>query len=118
MVPIAPVNARFAPPGNAAGFRRAKLLRELIFGPKTLPSASGTFARSRGIDTIDTVRPTGSSETTIIESVSASVRPGPESTPISRILRRSLAVGAGAAGFERTPESAKIWPNIAWAAVP
>ena len=74
-------------------------------------------ARSRGIDTIDTVRPTGSRDTTISESVSASVRPGPESTPISRTFNRSLSWGS-AAETALTFESAKIWANIDWAAVP
>ena len=51
------------------------------------------------------------------ESVSASVRPGPESIPISRTLSR-WSSAAAAAETERTVEPAKIWANIAWAAVP
>ena len=48
---------------------------------------------SRGIDTIETVLPTGSSEATIIVSVRAVLRPTPESTPISRTVMRGWARG-------------------------
>ena len=92
------------PSGNSPGWRSAQLISELIFGPKTSPLPSGTLARSRGIETIDTVRPTGSSDTTISESVNASVRPGAESTPIRRTFRRSLSGGGRALEIERTAE--------------
>ena len=50
---------------------------------------------SRGIETIETVSPTGSSETTISVSVSGVVRPGALSMPISRTFRRSVVPGPG-----------------------
>ena len=63
------------------------------------PSGSGTSTMSRGIDAIETVFATGSSDTTIIVSVSAVVRPTPESMPISSTLTRGtvgVADGRGA----------------------
>ena len=51
------------------------------WGRRRCRRPSGTFTRSRGSDTIDTVWPTGSSETTIIVSVSISVRFLVASTP-------------------------------------
>jgi hypothetical protein len=89
----------------------------LIFGPYVLPLPSGTLARSRGIETIETVFPTGSSETTISESVRASVRPGAESIPIRRTFRRCPSFGSGSE-TERTVDPEKMLANIAWAAVP
>ena len=107
------------PCGKSAGWRSAKLISELIFGPKVSPLPSGTPARSRGIETIDTVRPTGSSETTISESVSASVRPGAESTPIEQdVEARLVERAAGRVEIERTVDPPKIWANIACAALP
>ena len=50
---------------------------------------------SRGIDTIDAVLPTGSSEMTIIVSVSVAERLGVASTPTSRMLIRSPDPGTG-----------------------
>ena len=73
---------------------------------------AGKVAR---IETIDTARPTGWRATTIIESVSASVRPGAKSTPIRRTFKRCVSAGGGALETERTADAAKIWPNIAWA---
>ena len=43
---------------------------------------------SRGIETIETVLPTGSSETTIIVSVRSVFRPTPGSTPMSSTFWR------------------------------
>ncbi len=101
------------------------------------PPASGTSTMSRGIDTIETVFPTGSSEATIIVSVSAVFRPTPESTPMSRtVIRGWLGVGlgdgepdapadgsgvskgsseiVGNGAFSSTPLSPMDGPNIAW----
>src|SRR6187402_690759 len=50
---------------------------------------------SRGSDTIETVLPTGSSEATIIVSVSDAPRSGSLSTPTSRTLIRSPSLGTG-----------------------
>ena len=56
---------------------------------------------SRGIDTIDTVLPTGSSETTIIVSVRDVLRPTPESTPTtSPVTRGTVGVADGATDAE------------------
>ena len=46
---------------------------------------------SRGIETIDTVLPTGSRLATIIVSVRAVLRPTPESTPMSRTVTRGVS---------------------------
>ncbi len=46
---------------------------------------------SRGIETIDTVSPTGSSEATIMVSVRNVDRPTPASTPISSTLTRGTS---------------------------
>ena len=51
--------------------------------------------RSRGIETSETVWPTGSSEATIIVSVSVCVRCRVVSTPTSRTLIRSPSFGTG-----------------------
>ena len=53
---------------------------------------------SRGSDSIETVLPTGSSEATIIVSVSDAVRSGSLSTPTSRTLIRSPSLGTGPVG--------------------
>ena len=53
----------------------------MIFGANVSPLPSGTSTRSRGIETIETVWPTGSSEMTISESVSAWVRVRPGVDP-------------------------------------
>ena len=50
---------------------------------------------SRGIEIIETCRPTGSSDTTISVSVRAWARLPPESTPISRMFSRSRSPGPG-----------------------
>ena len=50
---------------------------------------------SRGIESIETVRPPASSETTMSVSVSAWLRCGPESMPISSTLIRSPGTGLG-----------------------
>ena len=52
---------------------------------------------SRGSETMETVLPTGSSDATIIVSVSVSVRSGSLSMPTSRTLIRSPSVGTGPA---------------------
>src|SRR6266481_503604 len=62
---------RVPPCGKSDLWRFAQPRRELIFGPNVRPLPSGTSIRSRGIDSIVTVRPTGSSDTTINVSVSA-----------------------------------------------
>ena len=46
---------------------------------------------SRGIDAIETVLPTGSSDTTIIVSLSSVLRPTPESIPISSTFTRGTS---------------------------
>ena len=83
-------------PGNFLGFQRTYDTSELILPRYDRPSGSGTSTMSRGIDTIDTVFPTGSSEATIIVSVRAVLRPTPESTPISSTLIRGIS-GVGEA---------------------
>ena len=78
-------------PGNCSGWWRAYDTSELILPRNLRPSDSGTSTMSRGIDTIDTVWATGSSETTIIVSVRYVLRPTPESTPMIRPLIRGTA---------------------------
>ena len=56
---------------------------------------------SRGSDTIETVWPTGSSEATIIVSVSDALRSGSLSTPTSRTLIRSPSLGTGPSAATR-----------------
>ena len=104
--------------GSRSGWRSAQLISELIFGPKVSPLPSGTPARSRGIETIETVRPTGSSETTISESVRASVRPGAGVDPDQEDVQPLAVGGRRGVEIERVVEPPKIWPNIACAAVP
>ena len=61
---------------------------------------------SRGMEAMDTVFATGSSEATIIVSVSAVFRPTPESMPISRTLTRGTpGVADGAADGEAEAEA-------------
>ncbi len=64
---------------------------------------------SRGSDTIETVLPTGSSEATIIVSVSDALRSGSLSTPTSRTLIRSPSLGTGPSAATR-PSS----PDAGW----
>ena len=52
MLPSAEPSATAGPSGNFFGFRAACDQSELIFGPYTLPLPSGTFTRSRGIETV------------------------------------------------------------------
>ncbi len=58
---------------------------------------------SLGSDTMLAVCPTGSTDTTIIESVRAWSRPRPESTPIRRMLIRPPSVGTGPLWAPATP---------------
>ena len=83
-------------PGNFPGCQRTYDTRLLILPRKVRPSGSGTSTMSRGIDAMETVFATGSSDATIIVSVSAVLRPTPESMPISRTFTRGIAgVGDG-----------------------
>ena len=75
---------------------------------KVRPSGRGTSTMSRGIDAMETVFPTGSSDATIIVSVSAVLRPTPESIPISSTFTRGIdGVGDGdaEAGADGSSES-------------
>ena len=65
-------------PGNCLGWFRAYDTSELILPRNLRPSASGTSTMSRGIEIIETVLDTGSSETTIIVSVRYVFRPTPD----------------------------------------
>ena len=64
-------------PGNCLGWFRAYDTSELILPRNLRPSANGTSTMSRGIEIIETVLDTGSSETTIIVSVRYVFRPTP-----------------------------------------
>ena len=52
MVPSAVLSATAGPSGNFFGLRTACDQSELIFGPYTSPLPSGTFTRSRGMETV------------------------------------------------------------------
>jgi hypothetical protein len=106
------------PPGKSSGWRSAQPWSELIFGAYVSPLPRGTLTMSRGIETIVTVFPTGSSETTMIVSVSTAVRPGAASRPTRRTFSRSVVPGPGAKVSPATCPGSKTRSKVDIAAVP
>ena len=97
------------PSGNSLGWRSAYDIKEFSLGPNTSPLPSGTLTRSRGTDAMEMVRPTGSSDTTIIVSVSVAGRHGRASTPRSRMLTRSSRSGPlGVRGADLTGNTSVV----------
>jgi len=96
-------------------------MRELSFGANSFPLPSGPLMRSRGTDTMVTLFPTGSSDATIIVSVSVAGRHGRASMPSSRTFSHSSTPGRdgplGAPWAPSVPPS-KTWSKVSPNAVP
>ena len=108
--PTASSSVRRPPFGKSFGWLSAKCISELSLGPNTSPLPSGVPIRSRGIDTMDTVWPTGSSDATIIVSVRFAVRLPRLSEPTMSTFTRSPSPGTGPALAPRIVDAPRTSP--------
>ena len=91
-----------ARPSGTLGWRSANDMQRVeLRARRRRRCPSGTLTMSRGTDTIETVWPTGSSEATIIVSVSDAVRSGSLSTPTQQDVDPLAVLGPGRRGRAR-----------------